>query len=205
MRGRRRRAPGTAAAGGADRGSSLGALARRIEPRAKWNELVLPKSVTELLERVGDEVRKREVAYEEWSVARRRRGGAGTPVLVVGGTGTSRTLAAHELARRLDRALYRVDLSIVVSKYIGETEKNLGRVFAAAESSGAILVFDEADALFGKRTEVRDSHDRYANIEVSYLLRRLDAHCGLTIFTARSERGLDRAFLRRLKFIVRFP
>jgi SpoVK/Ycf46/Vps4 family AAA+-type ATPase len=114
-------------------------------------------------------------------------------------------MAAEVLARELRLDLYRIDLSQVVSKYIGETEKNLRRVFDAAEGGGAILLFDEADALFGKRSEVKDSHDRYANIEVSYLLQRMEAYRGLAILTTNVKNALDPAFLRRLRFVVSFP
>ena len=119
--------------------------------------------------------------------------------------GTGKTLAAEVLANELRLDLYRIDLSAVVSKYIGETEKNLRRVFDAAEEGGAVLLFDEADALFGKRSEVKDSHDRYANIEVSYLLQRMEEYRGLAILTTNLKSALDKAFLRRLRFVVQFP
>ena len=122
-----------------------------------------------------------------------------------GPSGTGKTMAAEVLARLLELDLYRIDLSAVVSKYIGETEKNLRRVFDAAESGGAVLLFDEADALFGRRSEVKDSHDRYANIEVSYLLQRIEAYRGLAILTTNLKEALDAAFVRRLRFIVQFP
>jgi len=125
--------------------------------------------------------------------------------LFAGASGTGKTLAAEVLANELRLDLYRIDLSSVVSKYIGETEKNLRRVFDAAEEGGAILLFDEADALFGKRSEVKDSHDRYANIEVSYLLQRMEAYRGLAILTTNLKSALDTAFLRRIRFIVQFP
>src|SRR4029077_2109583 len=115
------------------------------------------------------------------------------------------TMAAEVLANRLRLDLYRIDLSQVVSKYIGETEKNLRRVFDGAEEGGAVLLFDEADALFGKRSEVKDSHDRYANIEVSYLLQRMESYRGLAILTTNMKQALDPAFLRRLRFVVQFP
>jgi SpoVK/Ycf46/Vps4 family AAA+-type ATPase len=129
----------------------------------------------------------------------------GISALFAGASGTGKTMAAEVLANELRLDLYRIDLSQVVSKYIGETEKNLRRVFDAAEEGGAILLFDEADALFGKRTEVRDSHDRYANIEVSYLLQRMESYRGLAILTSNMRNVLDSAFLRRLRFIVQFP
>jgi len=129
----------------------------------------------------------------------------GISALFAGESGTGKTMAAEVLANALHLDLYRIDLSAVVSKYIGETEKNLRRVFDAAEDGGAILLFDEADALFGKRSEVKDSHDRYANIEVSYLLQRMEAYSGLAVLTTNHKEGLDSAFQRRLRFVVHFP
>jgi SpoVK/Ycf46/Vps4 family AAA+-type ATPase len=126
-------------------------------------------------------------------------------VLFAGPSGTGKTFAAEVVAAELDLDLYRVDLSQVVSKYIGETEKNLQRIFDAAEAGGSVLLFDEADALFGKRSEVRDSHDRYANIEVSYLLQRMESYRGLAVLTTNLREALDPAFVRRLRFIVTFP
>jgi SpoVK/Ycf46/Vps4 family AAA+-type ATPase len=133
--------------------------------------------------------------------------GLGISALFAGPSGTGKTLAAEVIANALDLDLYRIDLSQVVSKYIGETEKNLGRIFDAAETGGVVLLFDEADALFGQRSEVKDSHDRYANIEVSYLLQRMEAYRGLAILTTNMKQALDSAFLRRLRFVVpfRFP
>jgi SpoVK/Ycf46/Vps4 family AAA+-type ATPase len=131
--------------------------------------------------------------------------GLGISALFAGPSGTGKTLAAEVIAGVLGLDLYRIDLSQVVSKYIGETEKNLRRVFDAAEEGGAVLLFDEADALFGKRSEVKDSHDRYANIEVSYLLQRMEQYRGLAVLTTNLRDSLDDAFLRRLRFIVSFP
>jgi SpoVK/Ycf46/Vps4 family AAA+-type ATPase len=125
--------------------------------------------------------------------------------LFVGESGTGKTLAAEAIANEVELDLYRVDLATLVSKYIGETEKNLKRLFDSAETSGAVLLFDEADALFGKRSEVKDSHDRYANIEVAYLLQRVEAYRGLAILTTNMKSALDRAFLRRIRFVVQFP
>jgi SpoVK/Ycf46/Vps4 family AAA+-type ATPase len=143
--------------------------------------------------------------HDEWGFGGRQARGLGVAALFTGESGTGKTLAAEILAAELDLDLYRIDLSSVVSKYIGETEKNLRRVFEAAEDSGAILLFDEADALFGKRSDVKDSHDRYANIEVSYLLQRMEAYRGLAILTTNLKSALDNAFQRRLRFIVHFP
>jgi SpoVK/Ycf46/Vps4 family AAA+-type ATPase len=143
--------------------------------------------------------------YDEWGFARKSARGLGISALFVGESGTGKTMAAEVLARELRLDLYRIDLASVVSKYIGETEKNLRQLFDAAEGSGAILLFDEADALFGRRSEVRDSHDRYANVEVSYLLQRMEAYRGLAILTTNMRQALDPAFLRRIRFIVTFP
>ena len=180
-------------------------LAQRLEPAATWDDLVLPDPERNVLREIAMHVRHRFKVYESWGFARRSARGLGISALFAGASGTGKTLAAEVLAAELRLDLYRIDLSSVVSKYIGETEKNLRRVFDAAEEGGAILLFDEADALFGKRTEVRDSHDRYANIEVSYLLQRMEAYRGLAILTSNLKDSLDAAFLRRLRFVVQFP
>jgi hypothetical protein len=180
-------------------------LAQRIEPAAAWDDLVLPGAQKQLLREVAMHVRQRATVYEDWGFAARNSRGLGISALFAGPSGTGKTMAAEVLANELRLDLYRIDLSSVVSKYIGETEKNLRRVFEAAEGGGAILLFDEADALFGKRSEVRDSHDRYANIEVSYLLQRMEAYRGLAILTTNMKGALDGAFLRRLRFVVQFP
>jgi ATPase family associated with various cellular activities (AAA) len=183
----------------------LDELAQRIETRADWNELVLPAPQLAMLREIAAHVRRRERVYETWGFAQKCARGLGISALFAGASGIGKTMAAEVLANELRLDLYRIDLSQVVSKYIGETEKNLRRVFDAAEEGGAILLFDEADALFGKRTEVKDSHDRYANIEVSYLLQRMEAYRGLAILTTNMKDALDRAFLRRIRFVVQFP
>jgi hypothetical protein len=180
-------------------------LADRIEPAADWAELVLPEPQRVTLGQLAAHVRRRLTVNEHWGFAAKSSRGLGITALFSGPSGTGKTMAAEVLANELRLDLYRIDLSSVVSKYIGETEKNLRRVFEAAEGSGAILLFDEADALFGKRTEVKDSHDRYANIEVSYLLQRMEAYRGLAILTTNLEGALDQAFMRRIRFVVRFP
>jgi hypothetical protein len=180
-------------------------LAQRITPAASWDELVLPPAQTRLLHEIAVHVRQRTTVYETWGFAERGVRGLGISALFAGPSGTGKTMAAEVLAGELELDLYRVDLSQVVSKYIGETEKNLKRVFDAAEDGGALLLFDEADALFGKRSEVKDSHDRYANIEVSYLLQRMEAYRGLAVLTTNLKESLDSAFLRRLRFAVQFP
>jgi hypothetical protein len=180
-------------------------LAWRIEPAANWDDLVLPDHQLQVLRSIAMHVRNRSTVYKAWGFAKKNTQGMGISALFAGASGTGKTMAAEVLASELRLDLYRIDLSSVVSKYIGETEKNLRRVFDAAEQGGAILLFDEADALFGKRSEVRDSHDRYANIEVSYLLQRMEAYRGLAILTTNMKNALDTAFLRRIRFVVQFP
>ena len=180
-------------------------LAQRIEPAADWNGLVLPEPQLRTLREIATHLRHRATVYERWGFAGPGTRGLGISALFAGPSGTGKTMAAEVLAAELRLDLYRIDLSQVVSKYIGETEKNLRRVFDAAETGGAILLFDEADALFGKRSEVKDSHDRYANIEVGYLLQRMEAYRGLAILTTNLKQALDPAFLRRLRFVVQFP
>ncbi|HVB97649.1 MAG TPA: ATP-binding protein [Chloroflexota bacterium] len=183
----------------------LGGLAQRIETSAAWDDLVLPPQQEEMVQQIASHVRQRLRVYEDWGFAAGGGRGLGMSALFAGPSGTGKTLAAEVLASELRLDLYRIDLSQVVSKYIGETEKNLRRVFDAAEESGAILLFDEADALFGKRSEVKDSHDRYANVEVSYLLQRMEAYRGLAILTTNLKSALDLAFMRRLRVVVQFP
>jgi hypothetical protein len=180
-------------------------LAQRIVPCAGWEDLVLPELQIQTLRQLAAQVRHRLKVYETWGFSSKGRRGLGVSALFVGESGTGKTMAAEVLARELALDLYRIDLSAVVSKYIGETEKNLKQVFDAAEEGGALLLFDEADALFGKRSEVRDSHDRYANIEVSYLLQRMEAYQGLAILTTNLKSALDQSFQRRLRFTVSFP
>ncbi len=180
-------------------------LAQRIPAVAGWNDLVLPDSQREILREIVVHVRQRGQVYDAWGFAEKSQRGLGISALFAGPSGTGKTMAAEVLANTLRLDLYRIDLSQVVSKYIGETEKNLRRVFAAAERGGAILLFDEADALFGKRSEVKDSHDRYANLEVSYLLQLMEAYSGLAILTTNLKSALDSAFLRRIRFVVQFP
>jgi hypothetical protein len=183
----------------------LDGLAQRIESAAGWEDLVLPEPQIQTLRQIAAQVRHRATVYETWGFAAKCSRGLGISALFSGPSGTGKTMAGEVLANELRLDLYRIDLACVVSKYIGETEKNLRRVFDAAENSGAILLFDEADAIFGKRSEVKDSHDRYANIEVSYLLQRMETYRGLAILTTNLKSALDSAFLRRLRFIVQFP
>jgi hypothetical protein len=180
-------------------------LAQRIEPAATWDDLVLPEAQRQILGDIAAAARQRHRVYTQWGFAERGVRGLGVHALFAGPSGTGKTMAAEVLADALRLDLYRIDLSQVVSKYIGETEKNLRRVFDAAEAGGVLLLFDEADALFGKRSEVKDSHDRYANIEVSYLLQRMEAYRGLAVLTTNMKDAVDPAFLRRLRFVVQFP
>jgi len=183
----------------------LDALAQRLEPKATWDDLVLPEEQMALMRRIAGQVRSRHQVYDRWGFSRRMNRGFGISALFAGESGTGKTMAAEVLANDLRLNLYRIDLSAVVSKYIGETEKNLRKLFEAAEQGGAILFFDEADALFGKRSEVKDSHDRYANIEINYLLQRMESFSGLAILATNMKSALDPAFLRRLRFVVNMP
>ncbi|BAY40185.1 ATPase central domain-containing protein [Nostoc sp. NIES-2111] len=183
----------------------LDELAQRIPPTSTWDDLVLPPAQAEMLREIAAHVRQRATVYQNWGFAAKNTRGLGISALFAGASGTGKTLAAEVLAQELHLDLYRIDLSSVVSKYIGETEKNLRRVFDAAEEGGVILLFDEADALFGKRSEVKDSHDRYANIEVSYLLQRMESYPGLAIMTTNLKSSIDTAFQRRIRFVVQFP
>ena len=183
----------------------LEALAQRIEAKAVWDDLILPADELALLRQLPAQVRGRAQVYDDWGFRRRMNRGLGIAALFAGESGTGKTMAAEVLANELRLNLYRIDLSAVVSKYIGETEKNLRQLFDAAEDGGAILFFDEADALFGKRSEVKDSHDRYANIEINYLLQRMEAYRGLAILATNMKSALDPAFMRRLRFVIHFP
>ena len=184
---------------------ALNQLAQAITPVASWDDIELPQPEARLLRQIADQVRNRMSVYDDWGFRDRLSRGLGISVLFAGDSGTGKTMAAEAMARELRLDLYRIDLSGVVSKYIGETEKNLRKLFDAAEDGGAILFFDEADALFGKRSEVKDSHDRYANIEINYLLQRMESYRGLAILTTNMKSSLDQAFMRRLRFIVDFP
>ena len=183
----------------------LDELADHITPRYRWDDIVLPADVVHDLKAIAAQVRHQALVYVDHGFARKHPRGRGISLLLAGPSGTGKTMAAEVIASDLGLDLYRIDLSRVVSKYIGETEKNLRAVFDAAETSGAVLLFDEADALFGKRSEVKDSHDRYANIEVSYLLQRMESYGGLAILATNMKGHLDAAFLRRLRYVVDVP
>jgi len=180
-------------------------LARRLDPCFVWDDLVVPPTIMAQLREITAQVQQRAHVYESWGFGAKLARGRGISVLFAGGSGMGKTMAAEVIANELKLDLHCIDLSGVINKYIGETEKNLRRVFDAAERSGSILFFDEADALFGTRTEVRDSHDRYANIEVNYLLQRMEDYSGLAILATNRKQALDTAFLRRLRFVVDFP
>jgi hypothetical protein len=183
----------------------LGALAHKIEPKQTWSEIVLPHDHLAQLKELCEQARHRHRVYGEWGFDRKLSLGKGLNALFSGPPGTGKTMAAEVIASELQLDLYRIDLSQVVSKYIGETEKNLHQIFLEAQTAHAILFFDEADALFGKRSEVKDAHDRYANIEVGYLLQKMEEYEGVAILATNLGGHIDEAFLRRMHFIVEFP
>ena len=193
------------AAARAQSGHDVAALAHKIEPKYVWEDIVLPEDSSAQLREICQRVAHRHRVLGEWGFDRKLSLGKGVNALFAGPSGTGKTMAAEIIANALGLDLYRIDLAGVVSKYIGETEKNLDRVFSAAENANAILFFDEADALFGKRSEVRDSHDRYANIEISYLLQKMEEYDGIAILATNLRQNLDDAFMRRLAFTVYFP
>ncbi len=183
----------------------LDVLAQRIETQLSWQDLILPESQLSTLQTIIAHTQQRAKVYQTWGWRKRSVRGLGISALFHGQSGTGKTTAAEIIAKELNLDLYRVDLSAVVSKYIGETEKNLSQIFNAAEAGGVVLLFDEADALFGKRGEVKEARDRYANQEVSYLLQRMEAYSGLAILTTNLKSSMDKAFERRLRFVVEFP
>lgn len=183
----------------------LGELARKVEPKFSWEDLVLPPDQMAQLAEVCNQTRHLRTVYSEWGFDRKVSLGKGSTALFTGPPGTGKTMAAEVIAGELNIDLYKIDLSQVVSKYIGETEKNLCRIFDEAQSSSSILFFDEADALFGKRSEVRDAHDRYANIEVGYLLQKMEEYDGIAILATNLRQNMDEAFTRRMRFIIEFP
>jgi SpoVK/Ycf46/Vps4 family AAA+-type ATPase len=184
--------------------SRLEGLVERQEPKTTWDELILSVDATQILKQIIATIRQRNKVINEWEMGGNTQRGIGITAMFYGPPGTGKTTAAEIIAKDLNLDLYRVDLSQVVSKYIGETEKNLAQIFDMAEMSGAVLLFDEADAMIGKRSEVKDSKDRYANQEVSYLLQRMEAYSGLAMLTTNLPNAIDSAFMRRIKFSVRF-
>jgi hypothetical protein len=185
--------------------NELSEIAQRLEDRPDWNDLILAPDQSQTLRDIVAYARNRSTVHDVWGMAERHERGLGLGVLFYGPSGTGKTLAAEVIGREMDLDVYRVDLSQLVSKYIGETEKNLRRIFDAAEGGGTILLFDECDAIFGKRGEVEHGQDRYANLEVSYLLQRMEAYRGIAILTTNMRSAIDPAFMRRLRFVVSFP
>lgn len=184
---------------------TLSDLANKINLKYTWDDIILPADQLTQLREICNQVKHRQIVYGQWGFERKLSLGKGVNVLFSGPPGTGKTMASDVIANELQLDLYKIDLSQVVSKYIGETEKNLDRIFTAAQTANAILFFDEADALFGKRSEVKDAHDRYANIEVGYLLQKMEEYEGLAILATNLRQNLDDAFVRRLHFVVDFP
>ena len=183
----------------------LGILARKVHSNYTWDDIVLPQDQTNQLREICNQAKLRHVVYDRWGFDRKLSLGKGLNVLFSGPPGTGKTMAAEAIAGDLQLELYKIDLSQVVSKYIGETEKNLDRIFTEAQSSNAILFFDEADALFGKRSEVKDAHDRYANIEIGYLLQKMEEYDGIAMLATNLRQNMDEAFVRRIHSVVEFP
>jgi SpoVK/Ycf46/Vps4 family AAA+-type ATPase len=185
--------------------TALGTLATRVEPRHGWDDLVLPSRQLEQLHQIDARLRHRDLVLSGWGFERIAGRAEGLKILFAGPSGTGKSMASSVLAAGLGLDLFRIDLAGLVSKYVGETEQNLERLFAAAHDANAVLLFDEADALFGKRSEVKDAHDRYANIEVAYLLQRMEDHPGAVVLATNLRSNMDDAFLRRLDVVVDFP
>lgn len=183
----------------------LGDIAQRVEPRFSWEDLTLPQGTMSQLKDICNQARESHQVFRESGFDRKFSHGKGLSVLFSGPSGSSKTMAAEVIASDLNMPLYSIDLGAAVSKYIGETEKNLVKVFDSAEATNAVLLFDEADALFGKRTKVSDSCNRYTNVETGYLLQRIEEHTGITIMATNMRQNLDQAFMRRMRFVVDFP
>jgi AAA+ superfamily predicted ATPase len=193
------------AAARAQSGHDLTIMAQKVEPRRTLRDIVLPPDQQKQLQEICNQVRYRHIVQGEWGFERKLSLGKGLNVLFYGPPGTGKTMASEAIANELQLDLYKIDLSQVVSKYIGETEKNLSRIFAAAENANVVLLFDEADAILGKRSEVKDAHDRYANLEIAYLLQKMEEYEGISILTTNLRQNLDQAFTRRIRFMVEFP
>jgi SpoVK/Ycf46/Vps4 family AAA+-type ATPase len=183
----------------------LGTLSRKLVPRYTWPDITLPQNSLAQLRELCNQLKHRRTVYGAWGFGEKHSLGRGLCALFYGPSGTGKTMAVEIIANELMLEAYKIDLSTVVSKYIGETERNLARLFGEAETSNAILFFDEADALFGKRSEVKDAHDRYANIEINYLLQRMEEFEGLAILATNLRKNIDDAFFRRMHFAVEFP
>jgi SpoVK/Ycf46/Vps4 family AAA+-type ATPase len=189
----------------AQSGSSISALAKKIHPRYAWEDIILPKDTKNQLKEVAGHIKYRGIVYSDWGFDRKLSIGKGLNILFSGPSGTGKTMAAEIISKEVQLDIYKIDLSNVVSKYIGETEKNLSKIFKEAETSNAIIFFDEADALFGKRSEVKDAHDRYANIEIGYLLQKMEEYDGVVILATNLSKNIDDAFLRRMQIVIEFP
>jgi SpoVK/Ycf46/Vps4 family AAA+-type ATPase len=184
---------------------NLSSLASKIEPKYAWDDIQLPEDQLEQLREICAQAECRHVVYGEWGFGRKMSAGRGVVALFTGPPGTGKTMAAEVIANELRLDLFKIDLSQIVSKYIGETEKNLDRIFREAQRGDAVLFFDEADALFGKRSEVKDAHDRFANIEIGYLLQKIEEFDGIAILATNLRQNMDEAFVRRMRVIVEFP
>jgi SpoVK/Ycf46/Vps4 family AAA+-type ATPase len=180
-------------------------LAKKITPIYNWQDIILPNDRLQHLREICVHLKYRQQVFHTWGFERKMSLGKGLSILFVGPSGTGKTMAAEIIANEIGLDLYKIDLSCVVSKYIGETEKNLSKIFQEAEQSNSILFFDEADAIFGKRSEVKDSHDRYANIEINYLLQKIEEYEGISILASNFQKNIDEAFTRRMRFIIEFP
>ena len=185
--------------------AGLERLARRTEPEVGWDDLVLTPTVRRSLLELAARARHRDQVLTQWRMRRGGGRGRGVIALFAGDSGTGKTMSAEVIAGDLGLDLYTVNLATVVDKYIGETEKNLERIFTEAAGVNAVLFFDEADAIFGKRSDVKDAHDRYANIESAYLLQRLETFDGLAVLATNLRSNIDEAFVRRLDAIIDFP
>ncbi len=184
---------------------NLSKLAKKITPHYTWEDIVLPEKTKNVLQDICNHVKNKELIYHDWGFEKKFSLGKGVIALFKGESGTGKTMSAEVLANELNLDIYKIDLSSIVSKYIGETEKNLNKIFTEAQTSNAILFFDEADALFGKRSEVKDAHDRYANVETNYLLQKIEEYDGIVILATNFQKNIDEAFTRRMHFIVDFP
>ncbi len=183
----------------------IGGLALKVERRDRWEDLVLPEGTCRRVRELAAAIRNRHVVYQQWGFARRVSAGTGVKALFAGASGTGKTMTASVIAREVGFDLYKIELSGVISKYIGETEKNLDRIFDAVRAANAMLLIDEAEAVLGKRSEVKDAHDRYSNIEVAYLLQKLEEHDGVVILASNLKRNIDDAFARRMHYVIDFP
>jgi SpoVK/Ycf46/Vps4 family AAA+-type ATPase len=184
---------------------NLANYSRKIEPRYTWDDIVLPHDIKKQLKEIAGYIKYRGIVYTDWGFDKKFSLGKGLNALFSGPSGTGKTMSVEIIAHDAGLDVYKIDLSNVVSKYIGETEKNLSKIFKEAETSNAILFFDEADALFGKRSEVKDAHDRYANIEIGYLLQKMEEYEGVVILATNLSKNIDDAFLRRMQFVIDFP